>query len=138
MISADYSQIELRLLAHITEDPALIKAFENDLDIHAATASEIFNISFKEVTPELRRKSKAVNFGIAYGQGVYGLAQSLNISREESRQIIQNYFKKFKKIKDYIASSKKAVSQRGFVETIFGRKRFFHKEDLQKPKIFDL
>lgn len=135
LISADYSQIELRILAHITEDPGLVRAFEQDLDIHTATASEIFNIPLKKVTPELRRKSKAVNFGIAYGQGVYGLAQSLGISREESREIIGNYFKKFKKIRDYIESTKKQIHKQGFVQTLFGRKRFFHKADLKNPRM---
>ena len=94
LICADYSQLELRILAHITEDPNLCQAFEKDLDIHASTASEIFNVSLKEVSSDLRRKSKAVNFGIAYGQGVYGLAENLSIPRAEAKEIIENYFKK--------------------------------------------
>ena len=135
IISADYSQIELRILAHITKDPGLVKAFENDLDIHAATASEVFNVSLKDVTDDLRRKSKAVNFGIAYGQGVYGLAEGLGISRQEAKDIISNYFKKFKKIKDYIETTKEESFKKGYVETLFGRKRFFDKSDFKNPRL---
>lgn len=134
LICADYSQIELRILAHITGDKNLIKAFEQDLDIHASTASEIFNIPLKEVSQDLRRKSKAVNFGIAYGQGAYGLAENLNISRFEAKQIIDSYFKKFSKIKDYIESTKELVAKTHFVKTLYGRKRFFNPEDLKHPK----
>ena len=135
IISADYSQIELRLLAHITEDPGLIKSFENNLDIHSATASEVFNIPLKEVTAELRRKSKAVNFGIIYGQGAYGLAENLGISRQEAKEIILNYFKKFKKIEDYIEDTKKLAAEQGYVETLFGRKRFFDPSSLKNPRL---
>ncbi len=135
IISADYSQIELRILAHITKDPGLIKAFENDLDIHSATASEVFNIPLKDVTVDLRRKSKAVNFGIAYGQGVYGLAEALGVSRQEARDIINNYFKKFKKIKDYIETTKEESFKKGYVETLFGRKRFFDKSEFKNPRL---
>lgn len=133
LVSADYSQIELRILAHITEDPGLLKAFREERDIHAATASEIFNVPLKEVTPELRRKSKAVNFGIAYGQGAYGLAESLGISRSEGKTIIESYFKKFKKVRDYIETAKEL--SRGYVETLFGRKRFFADWELKNPQM---
>ena len=134
ILSADYSQIELRILAHLTEDPGLTKAFKNDLDIHVSTASEIFNVPLNKVTPELRRRSKAVNFGIAYGQGAYGLADSLGISRTEGKDIISNYFKKFKKVKDYIESIVEEAHTKGYVETLFGRKRFFDKSDFNNPK----
>ncbi|MCY4321358.1 MAG: DNA polymerase I [Bdellovibrionaceae bacterium] len=134
LISADYSQLELRILAHITGDKNLQKAFEEDLDIHAITASELFNIPLKEVSSDLRRKSKAVNFGIAYGQGVYGLAETLSISRSEAKQIIENYFKKFKKIKEYIESVKTEIQKRNYVKTLYGRKRFFNKEELKHPR----
>lgn len=134
MISADYSQIELRILAHLTEDPGLVKAFKDDLDIHSLTASEIFNIPLKEVSSELRRRSKAVNFGIAYGQGPYGLAESLGISRVEGKEIISNYFKKFKKVKDYMESIVEEACTKGYVETLFGRKRFFNQSDFNNPR----
>ena len=133
LISADYSQVELRILAHITEDPGLLKAFREDQDIHAATASEIFNVPLKEVTSDLRRKSKAVNFGIAYGQGAYGLAESLGISRSEGKAIIDSYFKKFKRVRDYIETAKEL--SKGYVETLFGRKRFFADWELKNPQM---
>ncbi|MBC6415311.1 MAG: DNA polymerase I [Bdellovibrionales bacterium] len=135
IICADYSQIELRILSEITGDPNLQKAFENQLDIHSLTASEIFNVPLKEVSKELRRKSKAVNFGIAYGQGAFGLADNLSISRTESKQIIENYFKKFKKVKDYIETIKEEITKKNYVKTLYGRKRFFNTEDLKNPKL---
>ena len=138
LISADYSQIELRVLAHITEDPGLCRAFKEDLDVHAVTASEIFHIPLNEVTSDLRSKSKAVNFGIAYGQGAYGLAEFLDISRNEAKEIIENYFKKFKKVKDYIESTKESAFKNGYVTTLFGRKRFFQLQEFQNPRVRSL
>ena len=135
LISVDYSQLELRILAHITGDPNLCRAFEEGLDIHASTASEVFNVPLREVSSDLRRKSKAVNFGIAYGQGVYGLAESLSIPRAEAKEIIENYFKKFKKIKDYIETVKEELPKRNYVKTLYGRKRFFNSEELKHPRL---
>ncbi len=123
-LSFDYSQIELRVLAEITGDPGLCAAFKNNLDIHSATASEIFDVPLKEVTPEQRRMSKAVNFGIAYGQGVFGLAEALNISRDEAKSIIENYFIKFKKVKDFMLDTVQVAKKQGYVETLFGRRRY--------------
>ena len=137
-VSADYSQIELRILAHITEDPGLCEAFKENLDVHAVTASEIFHIPLKSVTADLRSISKAVNFGIAYGQGVYGLAEFLSISREEARGIIDRYFKKFIKVKDYIESAKEEAFRKGYVKTLFGRKRFFRGGEFQNPRLKSL
>lgn len=124
LISADYSQIELRILAHIAQDSGLISAFENDLDIHAATASEIFSVPLKDVTEDLRRAAKAVNFGIAYGQGVFGLSESLSISREEAADIIGRYFNRFSGVKEYMDHTVKQAYDRGYVETLFGRRRY--------------
>lgn len=124
LLSLDYSQIELRVLAHISDDKALISAFKDDLDIHTATASEVFSVDLKNVTKEQRRVAKAVNFGIAYGQGAYGLAETLGISRTESKDIIDKYFKKFSGIKDYISSTIELAHERKFVETLFGRRRY--------------
>jgi DNA polymerase-1 len=124
LLSADYSQIELRVLAHITNDPNLKKAFEEDLDIHAATASEIFNVPLKEVTPEHRRKAKAVNFGIAYGQGIFGLAETLAIPRSEAQEIIVRYFDRFKNVREYIESTIAEATEKGYVETMAGRRRY--------------
>ena len=135
LICADYSQLELRILAEITGDPNLKKAFEENQDIHAMTASELFNVPLKEVSSDLRRKSKAVNFGIAYGQGVYGLSETLGVSRAESKEIIENYFKKFKKIKEYIESVKQDLIHKNYVKTLYGRKRYFNEEDFKNPRL---
>ena len=135
LVSADYSQIELRLLAHITEDPGLCRAFKEDLDVHAVTASEIFHVPLKEVTSDLRAKAKAVNFGIAYGQGAFGLAEFLSIPRQTAREIIDNYFNKFKKVRDYIESTKQEAARKGYVTTLFGRKRFFKSSDFRHPRL---
>lgn len=124
LLSLDYSQIELRILAHISEDPGLIKAFTEDIDIHAATASEIFNVPLSEVTANLRRSAKAVNFGIAYGQGAFGLAENLGISRGEAKDIIDRYFARFKNVRDYIEGTTKTAHEQGYVETLFGRRRY--------------
>jgi DNA polymerase-1 len=124
LLSVDYSQIELRVLAHISEDPGLISAFKDNLDIHTATASEVFGVSLKEVTKEQRRIAKAVNFGIAYGQGTYGLAEALGISRKESAEIIEKYFVKFKGIREYIESTIKKAREQKYIETLFGRRRY--------------
>lgn len=129
LLSVDYSQIELRVLAHISEDPGLIKAFRDDLDIHSATASEVFSVAVNEVTKEQRRIAKAVNFGIAYGQGVYGLAETLGIPRKEASDIIERYFHKFGGIKDYIENTIKKAHENKYVETLFGRRRYIPELD---------
>jgi DNA polymerase I len=123
ILSVDYSQIELRILAHYSGDKGLIHAFENDLDIHAATASEVFNIPLKEVTGDLRRIAKAINFGIAYGQGVFGLSETLGIPRAEATKIIGDYFTKFAGVRSYIDDTIKYAHEHGYVKTILGRKR---------------
>ena len=123
IVSADYSQIELRILAHITEDPALCSAFRKNLDIHTATASEIYSIPIKEVKDDLRRAAKAINFGLIYGQGPYTLSESLDISVSEAKEIIKNYFKRFKKVKEYMDSVVQLARKQGYVETLFGRRR---------------
>ncbi len=124
LVSADYSQIELRVLAHISKDASLIRAFSKDLDVHTSTASEIFNIELSDVDNEMRRKAKAVNFGIAYGQGVYGLAESLKIPRKEAKLIIEEYFKKFSGVQTYMAEVVEKAKEDGYVSTLFGRPRY--------------
>lgn len=124
LLSVDYSQIELRILAHISEDPNMCRAFEQDLDIHAATAAEVFSIPLSEVTADQRRSAKAVNFGIAYGQGAFGLAENLGISRSEAKDIIDRYFHRFKNVREYIDSTIKRAHEKGYVETLFGRRRY--------------
>tara|TARA_B100000123_G_scaffold45987_1_gene30528 strand:- start:15721 stop:18519 length:2799 start_codon:yes stop_codon:yes gene_type:complete len=122
LISSDYSQIELRLIAHIANEENLIKAFHEKIDIHAATASEVFNVNINEMTPEIRRNAKAINFGIIYGISAFGLAKQLNISRTESSEFIKAYFNKYPSIKDYMDETKKFASENGFVKTLMGRK----------------
>ena len=122
LISADYSQIELRLLAHIADIPALKKAFADELDIHAMTASEMFGVPIKGMPGEIRRRAKAINFGIIYGISAFGLANQLGIAREEAGAYIKKYFERFPGIRDYMETTKKAARANGFVTTIFGRK----------------
>ncbi len=124
IISADYSQIELRLLAHISRDDNLIEAFCEDEDVHASTASKVFGVPIEEVTKEMRSKAKAVNFGIVYGQSRYGLASSLGISPFEAQEFIERYFKTYPDIKNYMDETVKFAYQHGYVETLYGRKRY--------------
>ena len=124
LVSADYSQIELRVLAQISGDEGLINAFEKDLDIHTATASEIFAVPLESVNSEMRRKAKAVNFGLAYGQGAVGLSESLKIPRKEAAEIVTRYFQRFPKVKSYMQEIVETAKAQGFVESIFGRRRY--------------
>lgn len=135
LLSADYSQIELRILAHISEDPGLCRAFADDLDIHSATASEVFSTGLKDVTSEQRRVAKAVNFGIAYGQGAFGLAETLGIPRSEAQGIIKRYFEKFKGVQDYIEGTIKSAHEKGYVETLFGRRRYIEELSAKIPAL---
>jgi DNA polymerase-1 len=123
-ISADYSQIELRLLAHFSKDKKLIEAFENDEDIHTFTATEIFNVTSDLVTNDMRRAAKTINFGIIYGMSAYGLAQQLSISNEMAGQYIESYFARYPEIKDYMEETVISAREKGYVETLFGRKRY--------------
>jgi DNA polymerase I len=124
LLSVDYSQIELRILAHFSEDPNLIRAFEQDLDIHSATASEVFSVKLADVTAEMRRAAKAVNFGIAYGQGAFGLAENLGIPRGEAQGIIKRYFERFSRVQNYIEDTIEKAKAQGFVKTLEGRRRY--------------
>jgi len=122
-VSADYSQIELRILAHISQDPTLLQAFREDADIHSATAAEIFDVRPEEVTEEMRRKAKAVNFGISYGQQAFGLAKTLKISTKEAHAFIEHYFQKYPKVKETIEKAKETAHQTAVAETLTGRRR---------------
>lgn len=124
LISADYSQIELRILAHIAEDKNMIKIFREGGDIHTATAAKINNISPDKVTYEQRRAAKAINFGIAYGMGPTKLAEQTELSREEAKEFIEKYFALFPNVKKYIEVMKKFAAKTGYVQTLFGRKRY--------------
>jgi DNA polymerase-1 len=122
LISADYSQIELRLLAHIADIPQLKKAFAENLDIHAMTASEIFGVPVKDMPAEVRRRAKAINFGIVYGISGFGLANQLGIAQSEASDYIKKYFARFPGIRDYMETTKQLARTHGFVETLFGRR----------------
>lgn len=124
ILSSDYSQIELRLLAHVSGDENLISAFNSDVDVHSLTASKVFDVPVEQVTKEMRYKSKAVNFGIIYGQTRYGLAKALDIPAEEAQNFIDKYFMTYPKVKDYMENTVAFAYEHGFVETIFGRKRY--------------
>ena len=124
MVSADYSQIELRIMAHLSCDQHLIAAFREGQDVHASTAAKIFGISIDEVTPEQRRIAKTANFGIMYGISTFGLAQRLGISRGEAKKIIEDYFANFPAISSYIDDTLAAARENGYVETVFGRRRY--------------
>ena len=123
-LSADYSQIELRLMAHFSQDEHLLEAFRNGQDIHAATAAKIFRVPLEEVTKEQRRRAKTANFGILYGISSFGLAKQLDCSRHEAKQLIDDYFAAFPKVIDFIEKQKAFARSHGYVETLFGRKRY--------------
>ncbi|MDH4299024.1 MAG: DNA polymerase I [Dehalococcoidia bacterium] len=124
LLSADYSQIDLRVLAHLSQDPGLIAAFAEDEDIHATTASKIFNIPRDAVSAEMRRNAKTVNFGVIYGMSDYGLEQATKLSREEAAQFIVLYFEKYPKVKEYLEATKEQARKLGYVQTVLGRRRF--------------
>ena len=124
LISADYSQIELRIVAAISGDVNMCEAFKTGKDIHTATASKVFNVEEKDVTKEMRYKAKSVNFGIIYGQGAFGLAENLSISRSEAKEIIDNYKKQFPNIQKYMDDTIHFAQENGYVETLMGRKRW--------------
>ena len=122
--SADYSQIELRIMAHLSKDKNMIDAFLSGYDIHAATAAKIYKVDIKEVTADMRRKAKTANFGIIYGISVFGLAERMNVDRKEAKELIDGYFETYPQVKSYMDKSIQVAREHGYVETIFHRKRF--------------
>ena len=122
IVSADYSQIELRLMAHISQDPGLLRAFNDGMDVHRATAAEVFNLATEEVTSEQRRYAKTINFGLIYGMGAFGLSQSLGIEQKAARDYIDRYFARFAGVKRYMDETKASAAETGYVETLFGRR----------------
>ncbi len=122
-ISADYSQIELRILAHLSQDPVLVKSFKENLDIHAMTASELFSVPLDQVTEEMRRRAKIVNFGVIYGQQAFGLAKELRISNKEAQQFIDFYFSRYKNVRAILDEAKNKAHKTGMAETLTGRRR---------------
>lgn len=124
IISADYSQIELRIMAHISGDPTLLRAFENNLDIHKATASEVLSIPLEKITAEERRSAKAINFGLIYGMSAFGLAKQLGMDRQTAQKYIDLYFSRYPLIKAYMENTRAQAHQQGFVETLWGRRLY--------------
>lgn len=124
LVAADYSQVELRVVASISGDEGMIEAFNQGLDIHSATAAKVFGVKLEDVTKEQRYKAKSVNFGLIYGQGAFGLSQNLGVARKEAQEIIDNYFKEFPKIRQYMDDVLEGARANGFVETLLGRRRY--------------
>jgi len=124
VLAADYSQIELRIMAHLSNDKTLLNAFNNNFDIHRATASEIFSIELDEVTDEQRRHAKAVNFGLIYGMSAFGLAKQLGVERKQAQNYIDQYFAQYPGVKEYMESTREYAREHGFVETVFGRRLY--------------
>lgn len=124
IVSADYSQIELRVIASMSGDEGMIDAFNKNIDIHTATAARVFGVAIEDVTKEMRYKAKSVNFGLIYGQGAFGLAENLGISRTEAKEIIDNYFTQFPGIRTYMNEVVESARNRGYVETLMGRRRY--------------
>jgi DNA polymerase-1 len=122
LMSADYSQIELRIMAHISEDPALLRAFAEGIDVHRATASEVFGAPVAEVSSEQRRYAKVINFGLIYGMGAYGLASNLGIEQKAAKDYIDRYFARFAGVKRYMDETRVKAREKGYVETVFGRR----------------
>lgn len=124
LLSADYSQIDLRALAHISQDVELIATFQRDEDVHTHTASEVFGVPDKDITPQMRRAAKTINFGVIYGMSGYGLQQATDLTREEAELFIKTYFTRYPGVKNYIENTKKQAAARGYVETVLGRRRY--------------
>ena len=129
ILAADYSQIELRIIASFSGDPEMINAFKNEKDIHSITASKVFNVSLEDVTGDMRRRAKEVNFGIIYGISPFGLSQNLDIPRSEAKEIIDSYFSEFSLVKEYMDNSIKKAKEKKYVETILGRRRYLRDID---------
>ncbi len=135
LLSADYSQIELRVLAHVADIPQLRNAFENNIDIHAMTASEMFGVPVEGMPSEVRRRAKAINFGIIYGISAFGLANQLSIARSEAGEYIKKYFERFPGIRDYMEATKAFARENGYVETIFGRRAHYPEIRSSNPSV---
>ena len=124
IVSADYSQIELRIMAHLSKDPGLLSAFADKKDIHAATAAEVFGVDIQDVTSDMRRHAKAINFGLLYGMSAFGLAKQLGVDRHQAQQYMDLYFTRYPSVHAYMESARQFASKHGYVETLLGRRLF--------------
>jgi DNA polymerase-1 len=134
LLAADYSQIELRIMAHLSEDEKLLAAFRSNEDIHKATAAEVFEVAIEEVSFEQRRSAKAVNFGLIYGMQAFGLAKQLGISRQQAQTYIDKYFARYPGVKNYMEQIRDIAKQQGYVETIFGRRLYIPEIKSRNPQ----
>jgi DNA polymerase-1 len=135
MVAADYSQVELRIMAHLSQDKTLIQAFAQGKDIHQATAAEVFNLPFDQVSSEQRRRAKAVNFGLIYGMSAFGLAKQLDISRQEAQTYINTYFERYPGVQDYMERTRAQAKNQGFVETCLGRRLYLPEIHAKNPML---
>ena len=133
LVSADYSQIELRIMAHISQDPGLLNAFSNNLDVHQATAAEVWGVPLEEVTSDMRRDAKAINFGLIYGMSAFGLTRQLGIDRQSAQKYIDKYFARYPKVKEYMDNTRVSAKEKGYVETLWGRRLYL--PDINASKI---
>ena len=124
LLAADYSQIELRIMAHLSADEGLLKAFAKELDVHRATAAEVFEVALDDVTADQRRSAKAINFGLMYGMSAFGLAKQLGIARGEAQAYVDLYFDRYPGVKAYMDNIRQTASEQGYVETVFGRRLY--------------
>src|SRR6202042_3910964 len=124
LVAADYSQIELRIMAHLSGDASLLKAFAEDRDVHQATAAEVLGIPLAQVNPEQRRSAKAVNFGLIYGMSAFGLARQLGIGRGEAQRYVDRYFERYPGVRRYMDETRAQARELGYVETVFGRRLY--------------
>jgi DNA polymerase-1 len=138
LLVADYSQIELRVLAHLSADEALAEAFASERDIHAATAAKVFNLPVEQVDPELRRRAKVVNYGLAYGMNAYGLASRMGIAPDEAAEFIDAYFAGFPRIREFLDRQVARAAAEGFTETILGRRRYLPELQSPNPRVRDM
>ncbi|MDP2728047.1 MAG: DNA polymerase I, partial [Dehalococcoidia bacterium] len=135
LISADYSQIELRILAHVSQDPNLLEAFADGEDIHASTAARVFGIERKQVTPDMRRVAKTVNFGVIYGMSEFGLAQGTDLSRKDAAEFINAYFRRYGRVREYLEGTKQQARELGYVQTLLGRRRYIPEIDSPNAQV---
>ena len=124
LLAADYSQVELRIMAHLSGDEGLCEAFSRGLDVHQATASEIFSVALDKVEPDQRRSAKAINFGLIYGMSAFGLAKQLGIGRAEAQEYVERYFQRYPGVRRYMDDTRMLASEQGYVETLFGRRLY--------------
>ncbi|KIQ37631.1 DNA polymerase I [Pseudomonas viridiflava] len=135
LLAADYSQIELRIMAHLAQDEGLLHAFRNDLDVHRATAAEVFSVELENVTTDMRRSAKAINFGLIYGMSAFGLAKQIGVDRKQSQAYVDRYFARYPGVLDYMERTRAQAAEQGFVETIFGRRLYLPDINAKNPSL---